>query len=101
MQISMVEPSYQGKLQSLFMETYPECLFIMNMLPSPHTSLFLHIWVADHIEHGHVLTTTCDFKRGGAKKQSSWNIDEKNRLDLFQVQKCHNVIMIIVFEICL
>ena len=71
MQISVVDPSYQGRLQSLFIETYPECLFIMNMLPSPHTSVFLHIWVAEHIEHGHVLTTTWF--------QKEWSQETDNR----------------------
>ena len=61
---------------------------------SPHTPVILCIWVADYIKQGHVLTTTCDFKRGGAKKrimESIWNNSEKNHLDLYQVQKRLNV----------
>jgi len=43
MQIKVVEPSYQGKLQSLFIETYPECLFIMSMFPV-HICLYFCIF---------------------------------------------------------
>jgi len=44
--------------------------------------------------------TTCDFERGGATKPiigSSWNSGVKNHLDLYQVWKHSNLIMLIVF----
>ena len=47
------------------------------------------------------VTTTCDFERGGATKLiigSTWNNGVKNRLDLYQVQKHSNLIMLIVFH---
>jgi len=43
-------------------------------------------WVATLVT---VNYTMCDFKRGGATKR-------KNRLDLYQVQKRSNLIMLIV-----
>jgi len=39
------------------------------------------------------ITTTCDFERGGAKKPTT----RRAVLDLYQVQKCSNVILLIVF----
>ena len=43
--------------------------------------------VADRIKQGHVLTTTCDFKWGGAKKPIAPITVKKNCLDLYQAQK--------------
>jgi len=64
-------------------------LLYMNTHQSLRTPVFSWIWVADCIKQGHVLTTTCDFKWGGAKKPIAPITVKKNCLDLqlYQAQK--------------
>jgi len=68
--------------------TYPTSLFIC-------TPVILCNCVIELLS----VTTMCDFERGGAKKPilgSSWNNSEKNCLDLYQIQKRSNVILLMV-----
>ena len=67
---------------------YPTHLFVVyeHTQESVHTCVFVD-WVADRIKQGHVLTTTCDFKWGGAKKPIAPITVKKNCLDLYQAQK--------------
>jgi len=80
-----------------------ECI---HGIPTPHASLYvarsilpvflrMGVWVFVA-----AITTTCGFERGGATKPiigSSWNNGVKNCLDLYQVQKRPNLILLIVF----
>ena len=60
--------------------------------------LYFRVWEYEFLLL--TITTMCDFERGGAMKPiigSSWNNGVKNCLDLYQVQKRPNLIMLIVF----
>ena len=58
--------------------------------------LYFHVFVSLTI----TANTTCDFERGGAMKLigSSWNNGTRNCLDLYQIQKRPNLIMLSVFH---
>ena len=77
--------------------TYLARLFVMNTWPDCfRICLYFRVRVVELL----TVNTTCDFERGGAKKTiigSSWNNSKKNCLDLCQVQKRSNVILLVVF----
>ena len=49
--------------------TYPVRLFIMNMLPDVPDRFRVCLYFRVHVVDLLTVNTTCDFERGGAKKQ--------------------------------
>jgi len=84
------------------MEYLPTRLFVINTRPDMPDRLRVHVCLYFHMRIVESLTvsTAYNFERGGATKLiigSSWNNSEKNCIDLCQVQKRSNVILLVVF----